>query len=77
MRCPAQSLDLMSNTPPAGVTITQQAATARIAIVATRDDARHEPHMDCQNAATNSSAAGIPNHHSNHPTNHMTTGSMR
>ena len=67
----------MSNTPPAGVSITQQAAAAATPSAAIVKDGRHEPHTVCQNAAASSSAAGMPSHHSNHPANQMTMGSMR
>ena len=66
-----------SNRPPAAVTITQQAATARIARVAVRGYARSEPDTACHKAAASSSAAGMPNHHSNQPTSQMTTGSIK
>ena len=66
-----------SNTPPAAVNITQQAATMRTATAAGRGETRQEPDIACQNASANMIAAGMPNHHSNHPTSQMTTGSIK
>ena len=62
----------------AAVIITTPAATARAATSAA-DGARgrHDPESGRRSAHTSSAATGMPSHHSNQPTSHTTTGSIR
>ena len=73
----SQSPFCASNTPPAAVNITQQAAVAITATVAARSFLLHVPDTACQKAMIISIEAGMPSHHSNQPTSQMITGNMR